>query len=253
MGTLDGKVAIVTGGGQGVGRGMAAAYLKAGAAVTITGRTKETLDNAREALLEIPGARVLALVADGTDDEAVPETVRRTVEELGRIDVLVNNAQSYRIGMPLEQTTLDDFRGMLDSGTFAAFRYLVACLPYLKETQGTVINIASDAGIQGFAGYSAYAANKEAMRGLSRSAARELGAFGITVNVMVVAMLTEAAKLWLEQNPEAARDGLKTVPMGRYGDSELDAGGVAVFLASPGGRFLTGETFNVNGGQYMRP
>ena len=253
MGALEGKVAIVTGGGQGCGRGMATAYAKEGAAVTITGRTKETLEKTKEDLLKIPGARVLALVADGTDDEAVKEAVRRTVDEFGRIDILVNNAQSFRYGIPLDQTTLDDFRVVLDSWLFAAFRYIVACFPYLKETQGTIINIVSDAGISGFVGYAAYAANKEAMRGLTRVVARELGPFGITANAMVVAMLTEHAKVWLEQNPDAAKEATKSIPLGRIGDPEIDAGGVAVFLATLGGHYLTGETLNVNGGLYMRP
>jgi len=258
MGELEGKVAIVTGGGQGCGLGMATAYVKQGAAVTITGRTKETLEKAKDNLMKLPGARVLALVADGTDNDAVKEAVHQTVNEFGRIDILVNNAQAFRYGIPLDQTTLDDFQVVLDSGLYAAFRYIIACLPQLKETQGTIINIVSDAGISGFPGYIAYAANKEAMRGLTRVVARELGPFGITANSMVVAALTEHAKVWMEKYPDAFKmqmDSLplKNSPLGKVGDPELDIGGVAVFLASSGGHFLTGETLNVNGGIYMRP
>ena len=93
MNKLEGKVALVTGGGKGIGRGMATAYIKAGAAVVLTGRTRETLEQAQAELVKLPGASVLALVADGADPDAVKQVVSQTGEACGRIDVLVNNAQ----------------------------------------------------------------------------------------------------------------------------------------------------------------
>ncbi len=252
MGTLDGKVAIITGGGQGVGKGIATAYVKQGAAVTITGRTKATLEKTKDELMMLPGARVITVVADGSKDEDVKEAVRQTVETFGKIDIVVNNAQTCIYGMPIEETTHDVFMTDLESGVLAAHRYLVACIPYLKKEGGSIINLVSDAGIQGFAGYSAYAANKEAMRGLTRVAARELGQFGVNSNAMVVAMLTEAGMKWIEEHPDSI-EGMPQPVISYIGDPEKDAGGVAVFLASEGGHYLTGETLNVNGGLYMRP
>jgi NAD(P)-dependent dehydrogenase (short-subunit alcohol dehydrogenase family) len=252
MGQLEGKVAIVTGAGQGVGKGIATAYVKQGAAVTLTGRKKETLEKAQEELLQLPGARVIYVVADGSKDEDVKEAVRRTVEEFGRIDILVNNAQTSIYGFPFEETSREIWSTVMESGLFAALRYMTACVSYLKEAHGSIINLVSDAGIQGFAGYSAYASNKEALRGLTRVVAHELGPHNVNVNAMVVAMATEAGLAWIAEHPEAI-EGMNMPVIDKIGDPEVDGGGVAVFLASEGGHYLTGETLNVNGGLYMRP
>ena len=252
MGQLDGKVALVTGAGQGVGKGIATAYVKQGAAVTLTGRTRETLEKTQAELLQLPGARVIYVVADGSKDEDVKNAVQKTVAEFGRIDILVNNAQTSIYGFPLEETSREVWNTVLESGLFAALRYMVACLPYIKQAHGSIINLVSDAGIQGFAGYSAYASNKEALRGLTRVAAHELGPFNVNVNAMVVAMATEAGMKWIEEHPEAL-EGMNMPVIDKIGDPEVDGGGVALFLASEGGHYLTGETLNVNGGLYMRP
>jgi NAD(P)-dependent dehydrogenase (short-subunit alcohol dehydrogenase family) len=252
MGPLDGKVAIVTGAARGIGKGMATALVKAGAAVTITDITKETLEATGGELRKLPGARVLAILADGTDDQAVKDAVRRTADEFGRIDILINNAQAALTGVPLEQHKIDDLAFAFNTGFYASFRYMVACLPYLKETRGTVINFASDAGILGNWGMVGYNATKEAIRALTRTAAREWAQHGITVNCIVPGMLTEGSKAFFERNPEHFKKSMESIALGRLGDPELDAGSFVVFLGSSG-RYFTGETFNLNGGRYMRP
>jgi NAD(P)-dependent dehydrogenase (short-subunit alcohol dehydrogenase family) len=253
MSKLDGKVSIITGGGKGIGLGITTAYLKAGAAVVITGRTRETLEQTRAELLKLPGARVLALVADGADPTAVKQVVSQTVEAFGRIDILVNNAQDIRLEIPLEELTEEDFQASYQSGVFASWRYMVACLPYLKQTHGTVINMTSSAGMQGLVRTGAYGSNKEAIRGLTRIAAREWSPFGITVNVLNPAMLTETFKLYREQFPDNAQKLIDAIPLGVLGDPELHCGGLCVFLASPEGKYMTGMTFDLDGGATMRP
>jgi NAD(P)-dependent dehydrogenase (short-subunit alcohol dehydrogenase family) len=253
MSQLEGKVAIVTGAARGIGKGMATALVKAGAAVTITDIQKDLLESTAKEMRSLPSARVLPLDADGRDDAAVRDAVRRTVEEWGRIDVLINNAQTAVTGVPLEQQSVEDVAVGIDSGFYASFRYMAASFPYLKESKGTVINFASDAGVVGNWGMIGYNAAKEANRALTRTAAREWAEHDITVNCIIPGMLTEGSKAFFEQNPEHYQHSLAAIPLGRLGDPELDAGSLVVFLASPGARYLTGQTFNLNGGLNMRP
>ena len=186
MGFLKDKVAIITGGGKAVlsdgscgsiGYGIATAYAKEGANLVITGRNLQKLNDAKADLESKYGIKVLAVQADvnaGADNEAVVnDVVKQAAETFGRIDVLVNNAQASASGVPLAEHTTDQFSLALYSGLYAAFYYMKACYPYLKETKGTVINFASGAGLFGNYGQCAYAAAKEGIRGLSRVAATE--------------------------------------------------------------------------------
>jgi NAD(P)-dependent dehydrogenase (short-subunit alcohol dehydrogenase family) len=253
MGTLDGKVAIVTGAARGIGKGMATALAKAGAAVTITDIRKDTLEQASAEFDKIPGARHLAVVADGTKDEDVNGAVKKTVDAFGRIDMLINNAQTAVTGINLEEQSVEDVMVGVDSGFLASFRYMKACFPYLKETQGTVVNFASQAGLIGNWGMVGYNAAKEANRALTRTAAREWAPHNITVNCIIPGMLTEGSKEFFEANPEHYKHSLANIPLGRLGDPEKDAGSLVVFLASEGAHYLTGETFNIDGGRCLRP
>ena len=252
MQKLEGKVAIITGGGKGIGLGMATAYVKAGAAVVITGRTREVLEQARSELLQLPGARVLALAADGADPEAVKRVVSQAVGTFGQVDILVNCAQGIVVDTPLEELTEEDFLVSYQSGIFATWRYMVACLPYLKQTRGTIINFGSNAGILGMAQTGAYGSNKEAIRGLTRIAAHEWASFGITVNVLNPAMWTAASRDFQKQSPEYFQKMLDAIPLGDCGDPELHCGSLGVFLASPEGKYMTGMTFDLDGGWSMR-
>ena len=250
---LDGKAAIVTGGARGIGKGMAVALLKAGAAVTITDIRQETLEHTSAEFDRISGAKHLALLADGTKDDEVNDAVRQTAEAFGRIDVVVNNAQAAVTGMNLEDQSVQDVMVGIESGFLAAFRYMKAAFPYLKESQGTVINFASQAGLLGNSGMLGYNAAKEAIRALTRTAAREWAAHNITVNNIIPGMLTEGSKDFFDKNPEHYKHSLANIPLGRLGDPEKDAGALVVFLASDGAHYLTGDTFNIDGGRCMRP
>jgi NAD(P)-dependent dehydrogenase (short-subunit alcohol dehydrogenase family) len=250
---LDGKVAIVTGAARGIGKGMATALLKAGAAVTITDIRQETLDETSAAFDKMKGARHLALIADGTKDDDVNNAVRKTVEAFGRIDVLINNAQTAVTGVNIEDQTVADVMVGIDTGFLASFRYMKAAFPYLKEAQGTIVNFASQAGLIGNVGMIGYNAAKEANRALTRTAAREWAQYNITVNTIIPGMITEGSKEFFDANPEHYKHSLANIPLGRLGDPEKDAGALVVFLASEGAHYLTGDTFNIDGGRVMRP
>ena len=146
------------------------------------------MESAKEELERLYGVRVLILQADvnaGADNEAVVQgVIDETVKTFGRIDVLINNAQASASGVPLAEHTTDQFDLALYSGLYAAFYYMKACYPHLKETRGSVINFASGAGLFGNYGQCTYAAAKEGIRGLTRVAATERGPDGINVNVI---------------------------------------------------------------------
>lgn len=192
MGFLTGKTAIITGGGYAtlsdgrcgsIGYGIATAYAKEGANLVITGRNVAKLERAKAELERLYGIRVLALaadIADGQDNEAVARgVVEATIKEFGRIDVLINNAQASASGVTIQDHTTEQFNLAMYSGLYATFYYMKACYPYLKETQGSVINFASGAGLFGNYGQCSYAAAKEAIRGLSRVAATEWAKDGL--------------------------------------------------------------------------
>ncbi len=253
MKELEGKTVIITGGGKGVGLGTATAFAAAGANLVLTGRTADAGLAAKTDLEQRFGVQVLPVAADGSDEKAVAAAVRQTVETFGQIDVLVNNAQNSKSGTLLEDHTKTDFDLAIYSGLYAGFFYMRECFPYLKETKGTVINFASGAGLAGLIGQASYAAAKEGIRGLSRVAAREWGEYGITVNVVCPLVYTPRLKRWCEENHDLCAETLREVPLGRYGDAEKDVGSVCVFLASAGGRFITGQTIGVDGGTSIRP
>ena len=266
MGFLTGKTAIITGAGHAVlkdgscgsiGYGIATAYAKEGANLVITGRNVKKLENAKEELERLYGIRVLTVQADvnaGADNEAVVgEVIRQTMETFGRIDVLINNAQASASGVPLAEHTTEQFDLALYSGLYAAFYYMKACYPYLKETRGSVINFASGAGLFGNFGQCAYAAAKEGIRGLSRVAATEWGKDGINVNIICPLAWTAQLENFQLQYPEAFEKNVQMPPMGHYGNPETEIGRVCVQLAHPDFKYLTGETLTLEGGMGLRP
>lgn len=266
MGFLTGKTAIITGAGYAalsdgrcgsIGFGIATAYAKEGANLVITGRNTKKLDDAKKELESKYGIKVLTVQADvnaEADNKAVVENVvKKAIDEFGRIDVLINNAQASASGVTLADHTTEQFDLAIYSGLYAAFYYMQACYPYLKETKGSVINFASGAGLFGNYGQCAYAAAKEGIRGLSRVAATEWGKDGINVNVVCPLAWTAQLENFQNAYPEAFKANVKMPPMGHYGDSELEIGRVCVQLANPDFKYLTGETLTLEGGMGLRP
>ena len=242
MGFLTGKTAIITGAGRAVlkdgscgsiGYGIATAYAKEGANLVITGRNVKKLEAAKQELESLYGIKVLTVQADvcaGGDNEAtVANVVKQAVDTFGGIQVLINNAQASASGVPLAEHTTEQFDLALYSGLYAAFYYMKACYPYLKQSHGSVINFASGAGLFGNYGQCAYAAAKEGIRGLSRVAATEWGP------------------------DDTFKANVKMPPMGHYGNAELEIGRVCVQLAMPDFKFMSGETLTLEGGMGQRP
>lgn len=249
---MQGKTVVVTGGGRGIGLGIATAFAKEGANVAITGLNAESLADAAEALAGL-GAGVLPVVADGADETAVAAGVKQIVERFGRIDVVVNNAQASKSGVLLVDHTKADFELAIHTGLFAAFYYMRAAFPHLKETRGCVINIASGAGLFGKPGQSSYAAAKEGIRGLSRVAATEWGEFGVRCNVVCPLVMTPMLERWSQEYPDLFKATIKGIPLGRFGDAEKDIGRTCVFLASEDAAYISGETITLQGGSGLRP
>ena len=266
MGFLKGKTAIITGAGRAVlsdgkcgsiGYGIAKAYAKEGANLVITGRNEQKLLDAKAEIEKNYKVKVLTIVADinaGADNEAVANmVVAEAMKKFKRIDVLINNAQASASGVTLENHTTDQFNLAMYSGLYASFYYMKACYPYLKETQGSVINFASGAGLFGNYGQCAYAAAKEGIRGLSRVAATEWAKDNINVNVVCPLAWTAQLEKFANEYPDAFKANVKTPPIGHFGDSELEIGRVCVQLASPDFKFMTGETVTLEGGLGLRP
>lgn len=266
MGIFTGKTAIITGAGKSVlsdgrcgsiGYGIATAYAKEGANLVITGRNVEKLNGAKEELERLYSIKVLALQADvsaSSDNEAVVENVvKKTIEEFGGIDVLINNAQASASGVTIADHTTEQFNLALYSGLYATFYYMKVCYPYLCKTKGSVINFASGAGISGNFGQGSYAAAKEGIRGISRVAATEWGKDGINVNVVCPLAWTSQLEQFKNNYPEAFEKNVKMPPMGHFADSETEIGRVCVQLASDDFKYMTGQTITLQGGTGLRP
>lgn len=253
MKRLNRNVTIITGGGKGIGFGLAQAFASEGSDLVITGRTESRLLAAKESLENEYGIKVLPIVADGADEEAIRNVVAKTIATFGKINTLVNNAQVSKSGLPLIEHTREDLDMAIHSGLYAAFFYMRECFPYLKETKGSVINFASGAGLFGKLGQSSYAAAKEGIRGMSRVAAAEWGPDGVRVNVVCPLAMTESLQEWKENYPELFEKTIQGIPLGRFADPKNDIGRVCVFLASDDASFVTGETITLQGGSGLRP
>lgn len=252
MKRMEDKVILITGGGKGIGFGLSTSFAKEGANLVITGRTESTLLKAKKELESNYGIKVLTMTADGGKLEDVEKVINKTIEEFGKIDVLLNNAQASKSGVSLVDHSTEDFDLAIYTGLYGTFNYMKLAFPYLKETKGSVINFASGAGLAGRPGQASYAAAKEGIRGMSRVAATEWGELGISVNVVCPLAMTESLAQWKEEYPELYARTIQGIPMGRFADPEKDIGRLCVFLASEG-KYITGETITVQGGSGLRP
>jgi NAD(P)-dependent dehydrogenase (short-subunit alcohol dehydrogenase family) len=249
MTDLSGKVALITGAGQGIGQGVALAMAAAGAAVAVTGRTLAKVQETARQVTE-RGGRALALACDVKSADDLAASVARTVEAFGGLDVLVNNAQEVPLGK-LEDVTDEALTAGFESGPLATHRLMRLARPHLvARGGGTIFNFCSSAGIRwDMTGYGAYAAVKQAIRSLTRAAAAEWG--GENIRVLTIAPHAESPglKWWIENNPEEAQAFFRTIPLGRVGSLEGDIGRALVALCSPDLGYLTGATIPLDGGQ----
>lgn len=243
---LKDKVVIITGGAGGIGKGMALAMAKEGAVLALVDINEEA---GQKVLAEVHEYSPKSIYFDGDlmDVANLPNIVTRTVEAFGKLDVLVNNAHVSK-QKPFEELTQEDFDLSFGTGFYPTFYLMKAALPYLKETEGSIINFASGAGLYGQPTQGAYAAAKEAIRAITRVAANEWGKYNININLISPIANTPGVEAWKEAFPEMYEASLARIPLGRWGDPESDIGRVAVFLASEDARYMTGQTLMVDGG-----
>jgi NAD(P)-dependent dehydrogenase (short-subunit alcohol dehydrogenase family) len=243
---LHNQAAIVTGGARGVAKGVATAFLKAGAKVLIVDREAD-LGRATEAELSAHGD-VAFMAVDLMDRAALPGVVDTAVARFGRLDTLVNAAQASQ-QLPIVETTPEAMDLAFGTGFWATFLLMQAAYPHLVASGGSVINFGSGAGIEGMATQGSYGAAKEAIRALSKVAATEWGPQGVRVNVLCPFANSPGVEIWRQHFPEAYAAQIARVPLRRIGDCEKDIGGAAVFLASAAAAYVTGQTLVVDGGQ----
>jgi 3-oxoacyl-[acyl-carrier protein] reductase len=244
---LKGEIALVTGASRGIGRAIAMALAAQGAAVAGTATTQAGAQGIEQALGDA-GYPGMGLVLDVSDQASVDAAIAQVGERLGAPSILVNNAGITRDNLLMRMKD-EEWDAVIDTNLTSLYRLSKACLRAMtKARKGRIINIASVVGAMGNAGQTNYAAAKAGMMGFTKSLAREVGSRGITVNCVAPGFIdTDMTK----ELPEAHRQTLLgAIPLGRLGQPEEIASAV-LFLASPGGAYITGETLHVNGGMYM--
>jgi len=249
MGKLEGKVALITGAGQGIGQGIALALAKEGAMIAVAGRTESKLHTTCGLLADI-GARGEAVVCDVSKKDDITAAVDSTVELFGGIDILVNNANDSKPG-PLLSVLDEDFERSFATGPLATLRMMQASYPHMNSRGGgVIINMVTSAAVRWDASnYGAYGSIKEGMRSLTRAAACEWGKDNIRVLNVAPHAKTPALQWWMDKNPEEAAAFVAGIPLGRVGDPETDIGRAVVFLVSEDAGYLTGATIPLDGGQ----
>lgn len=240
---LQGKVAVVTGGASGIGGAISTLLASRGAKVLAV----DIDPTAGAALAARCGESVAFLEGDVSDPAVAESAVTHAVERFGGLTSLVNNAHASRQGRFTELTPAD-WELSFSTGLWATRNFMLAAYPHLKEHGASVVNFGSGAGLDGQVTQAAYAAAKEAIRGLSRVVANEWAADGIRVNVVSPIALTAGVAHWREAYPELYAEVVAKIPLGRFGDPQADVAPVVAFLLSDDSRYMTGQTLMADGG-----
>lgn len=249
MGQLDGKVALVTGAGRGIGRSIALLFAREGARVAAVSRTCATLDAVVDQI-RAEGGTAVGIQCDVSIKEQVDAAVKATIDAFGTVDILVNNAHDLNGQQSaFIDTTEAKFLQQMSSGLFSTVHFMQACFPYLKQRRGKVINFGSGAGVIGAQKFTPYAAAKEAIRAVSRVSAREWGQYKININVICPTSMTDALAESIK-DPQIL-DAISHNPLGIPGDPLDEVAPVALFLATDASKFITGHTFMVDGGNLL--
>ncbi|MBI2999338.1 MAG: SDR family oxidoreductase [Deltaproteobacteria bacterium] len=248
MNRLDGRVAIITGGGQGIGKAIALGMAREGAAVVIAEINGSNALTVRSEAQE-SGQEALAVPTDVSREESVSAMVERCLKEFGRIDILVNNAGIYPVS-PVEEMAEEEWDRVIGTNLIGTFLCSKAVVPrLLEQSWGRIINMTSGRALQGAEGGAHYAATKAGIIGFTKALALELAPHGITVNAICPGVTDTAQPRGHRSEEELYAMGAR-VPLGRIGQPE-DLVGAAIFLASDAARFVTGQTVLVNGGAIM--
>lgn len=246
--SLDGKIAIVTGASRGIGRAIALGFARAGADVAVAARSQPDLEKLAIEI-EALGRRALPAPTDVADRSQIESLIQRTIDELGGFNVLVNNAGGTRFVAPLVALRPEGWDKVLRLNLDSVFHATqLAAQQMLESGGGSIIQIASVAGIQGAQGLSFYSAAKGGVRLLTQAAARELAPSGVRVNAIAPGWIATDLNAPMRADESSLRTMEEMVPMGRIGSPE-EIVGPAIFLASDASSFVTGTTLVVDGGQ----
>ena len=250
---LEGRTAIVTGAGQGVGRGIARRLASEGANVVVAARRVETGEPVAAEIRALGGS-ALCIETDVSDRDQIQSCVDQTVERFGGLEIMVHNAVKGGAGVHrLEDVGLESWEPLSRTAVWGSFLCAQIALPHLRVagTRGRLILISSPSGVEGSYTLPLYSTVKAAQRAMAKSLAREWGSLGITVNCIGPVAETPALTAAFVSNP-LLRDRLNArTPLGRVGDAELDIGAAAAFLASDDASYVTGQMLVVDGGHFM--
>ena len=244
---VEGKIAVVTGAAQGIGKAIALCLAREGADVIISDISKE---KAQEVASEVEslGRRSLSVTVDVTDDEEIGRAVTKSLDKFNRIDILVNNAGITKDAL-LVRMKHSDWEDVINTNLTGVFNWMKACAkPMMKQKSGRIVNVSSIIGLVGNTGQGNYAASKAGILGLTKSAARELALWHINVNAVAPGFI--ATQMTEKLPEEIKKKMLSSIPIGRWGKPEEVARAV-LFLVSEMSSYITGQVMNVDGGMVM--
>jgi 3-oxoacyl-[acyl-carrier protein] reductase len=247
MSQLANQIAVVTGGGRGIGRAIALKFASAGADVVVVSRTAANSEKVAEEIRAL-GRRAWAFAVDVSDSAAVAAAAEQILAATERVDILVNNAGVTRDGLIMRMSD-EDWDTVLDTNLKGAFLLTKAFFrTFARQRSGRILNISSVIGLIGNAGQCNYAASKAGLIGFTQSIARELASRGVTANVIAPGFIE--TDMTAELSEALRAEVLKRIPMGILGQAE-DIAGAALYLASPAARYVTGQVLTVDGGMVM--
>jgi NAD(P)-dependent dehydrogenase (short-subunit alcohol dehydrogenase family) len=247
MKRLDGKVALITGGGTGIGAACARLFAQEGAAVVITGRRKDALDAVVKDIAQKKG-RALAVAGSVTDEAHARSAVEQAVRKFGRLDALVNNAGAGAFGKPLHETDEATWNEMLAINLTGAYRMIKAAVPELiKAGGGSIVNVSSIASLVGIPMTAAYSASKGGMDALTRCVAIDYAPQKVRCNSVCPGLVDTPMASGLIENKEALAQIMTAYPLGRYGTSE-EVAKLILYLASDESSWMTGSVIPIDGG-----
>ncbi|HTV43590.1 MAG TPA: 3-oxoacyl-[acyl-carrier-protein] reductase [Candidatus Sulfotelmatobacter sp.] len=247
MTQIENQIAIVTGAGRGIGRAIALKFAGAGANVACVSRTRENSEKAAEEIRAL-GRKAWALAVDVADANAVKAAAEQIIADCGRVDILVNNAGVTRDGLLMRMSD-EDWDAVMNTNLKGAFHFTREFFRiFAKQRAGRIINISSVVGLVGNPGQCNYAASKAGLIGFTQSIAKELASRSVTVNAIAPGFIE--TDMTSDLNAELKTNILKAIPMGKFGAAD-DIAEAALFLASPGARYITGQVLTVDGGMVM--
>lgn len=243
---LNGKVALITGGGTGIGEATAKIFAAEGAQVAITGRRKDILEGVAKAIVA-NGGKVLVVAGSVTEEAHVQSAVDQAVRTFGKIDILINNAGIGVFGKPLHETTDREWQEILDTNLTGVFRMTRAVIPHMLERGGSIVNVSSVAGLVGIAGLAAYSGTKGALVALTRCLAIDYAKDKIRCNCVCPALVDTPMAADAIADPDLNATMMAKHPIGRFGTPD-DVARMLLYLASDDASWVTGSLFTIDGG-----